>query len=229
MSSAQSSQSVSSVRLWDLPVRLFHVLLITLITLQYASGEFGLLNMNWHFYLGYATLALILFRILWGFFGSDTARFVNFVRGPRAIVQYMRGLFSTNSQTVIGHNPLGGWSVIAMLICIAIQSITGLFTTDDISEYGPLAEKVSTSMVEVMTRVHHLGQKFLITLIILHLLAIIFYRVFKKENLIWPMITGNKRGIIEIKPLHFVGLGRALLLLIISGGIVAAVVKFGTG
>jgi len=229
MNSLKNNLVKSEKKIWDLPTRLFHFSLIILIVLQYSSGEFNLLSMRWHFWLGYITLILIIFRILWGFFGSDTARFANFVRGPGSVLSYLRGLFSNTHPLVIGHNPLGGWSVIAMLIVIASQGVSGLFTTDDISEYGPLAELVPSYIVKFMTRLHHLAPTILIGLIILHLLAILFYFFVKKDNLIIPMITGNKQNIIMEKSLRFVGLGWAFFWLIISTGILMLVLMLGEG
>src|SRR5664279_679822 len=94
---------------WDLPTRLFHWALVVLIALQYATGEFGLLSMEWHYWLGYATLALIVFRVFWGFFGSRTSRFAEFVRGPVTVARYALASARGREQTFIGHNPLGGW------------------------------------------------------------------------------------------------------------------------
>src|SRR5262249_12671645 len=110
---------------WDLPTRMFHWLLVVLVALQFATAEFHLLDMRWHFWFGYATLALVLFRVLWGVFGSQTSRFADFVRGPTAVWGYLRSL--APAPKPIGHNPLGGWSVLAMLTCLLLQSVTGLF------------------------------------------------------------------------------------------------------
>jgi cytochrome b len=107
------AQVKTGIRVWDLPTRLFHWLLVVLIVLLYATGEFGMLDMRWHFWLGYATLALTVFRVSWGLFGSQTSRFADFVRGPAAVGRYVKAQISTNAHFSLGHNPLGGWSVLA--------------------------------------------------------------------------------------------------------------------
>jgi cytochrome b len=182
------------IRVWDAPTRLFHWTLVLLIALQYATGEFHLLDMRWHFWLGYATLALVLFRIFWGLCGSPTSRFAGFVRGPRAVLAYVRSQFSANPQSSIGHNPLGGWSVLVLLACILVQVVTGLFASDDIDTDGPLVAFVSSRTVKLMTRLHGWNQNLLLALIALHVLAVLAYLLVKRENLIVPMLNGRKRG-----------------------------------
>jgi cytochrome b len=182
-----------SVRIWDLPTRLFHWALVVLIAMQYATGEFHLLDMRWHFWFGYATLALIAFRILWGFFGSQTSRFAGFVRAPRVVLAYVKEQFSTNPQHSIGHNPLGGWSVLILLTCIAVQIATGLFASDDIDTDGPLVDLVSRRTVKLMTRWHDWNQNLLLLLIALHVIAVLMHLLLRRDDLIVPMITGRKR------------------------------------
>ena len=182
------------LRVWDVPTRLFHWTLALLIALQYATAEFHLLDMRWHFRFGYATLALVLFRVLWGLCGSQTSRFAGFMRGPRAVFAYLRSQFSTNPQVSIGHNPLGGWSVLALLVGVFVQVITGLFASDEIDTDGPLVASVSTHTVKVMTRLHDWNQNLLLALIALHVLAVLAHLLLKHENLIVPMITGRKRA-----------------------------------
>jgi cytochrome b len=181
------------MRVWDLPTRLFHWALVLLIALQYATGEYHLLDMRWHFWLGYATLALIAFRILWGFFGSQTSRFAGFVRGPRAVLAYVKSQFSTNPQTSIGHNALGGWSVLIMLSCVIVQIVSGFFASDEIDTDGPLVEFVAQRSVKLMTRVHDWNQNLLLVLIALHVGAVVTHLLLKHDDLIVPMITGRKR------------------------------------
>jgi cytochrome b len=181
------------VRVWDLPTRLFHWALVALIAMQYATGEYHLLDMRWHFWLGYATLALVLFRVLWGFLGSQTSRFTAFVRAPRAVAAYVKAQFSTNPQRNIGHNPLGGWSVLVMLACILVQIVTGLFASDEIDTDGPLVDYVSRHTMKLMTRLHEWNQNLLLVLIALHVFAVAVYLLLKHDDLIVPMITGRKR------------------------------------
>jgi cytochrome b len=220
------------VRVWDLPTRLFHWLLVVLIALQFATAEFGFLSMDWHYRFGYATLALIVFRILWGFFGSQTSRFVDFVAGPASIARYMKLPFAQNlqkSQSVqssIGHNALGGWSVLALLACVLAQAITGLFSSDGIDEDGPFADSVTPATVKFLTHLHHLGETVLLALIGLHIVAVLLHWLLKQDNLVSPMITGRKR-VTQAPPLFFVGNGRALVLLAAVGLVIFLLSRFG--
>ncbi|QBB69699.1 hypothetical protein ELE36_04545 [Pseudolysobacter antarcticus] len=213
-------------KIWDLPTRIFHWLLVVLIVLQYLSGEFELLSMQWHFWLGYTTLALIVFRVLWGFFGSQSARFSSFVRGPIAAARYAASLFSKNPQRSVGHNPLGGWSVLLMLLCVLAQAVTGLFSSDDVSEAGPLVEHVSAATVRWMTHLHHLNQNILLLLIAVHIVAVLLHWLLGRENLIAAMLSGRKKLPAAVR-LRFVGNSIALLLFAISAAAVIALVLWG--
>lgn len=178
------------VRVWDWPVRLTHWALVLCIAGLYATGEYGWLTMQWHFRFGYAALALVLFRIVWGFVGSEHARFADFVRGPRAIRDYLRG-----GAVTPGHNPLGALAVIALLGVLLFQAISGLFSNDEIEWFGPLSERISIEASSSWTDWHHSGQQLLLALIALHLVAIAAYRLVKRINLVQPMLTGRKRDI----------------------------------
>jgi len=210
-------------RVWDLPTRLFHWALVVLIALQYATGEFHFLDMQWHFRFGYATLALIAFRVLWGFCGSQTSRFSDFLRGPRAVLRYLRDSVSTNPQTHVGHNPLGGWSVLALLACVAVQSVSGLFASDDIDTDGPLVAHVSDATVNLMTRVHHWNENVLLILVCLHVSAILLYLIVKRDDLVTPMIRGFRRAT-SMQSLRFSSSWLALTLLAFCAATVAALV-----
>jgi len=216
-----------SMRIWDLPTRLFHWALVVLIAMQYATGEYHLLDMRWHFWFGYATLALIAFRVLWGFFGSQTSRFASFVRAPRAVLAYVKSQFSTNPQKAIGHNALGGWSVLIMLVGITVQIVTGLFASDDIDTDGPLVDSVSRSTVKLMTRLHDWNQNLLLVLIALHILAVVMHLLLKHDDLIVPMITGRKRMPV-VETLRFASAWVALgLFLACAIAVAGAVWRFG--
>ena len=217
----------STMRVWDLPTRVFHWTLVVLIILQYATGEFGLLDMRWHFWFGYATLALLLFRVLWGFFGSQTSRFGFFLRGPRAALSYLRSLSAKKQSVVVGHNPLGAWSVVAMLACLIAQSLSGLFASDEIDTDGPFATRVSSSAVKLMTRIHHWTQTILLILIALHIVAIVLYWVLRRDNLIGPMVTGRK-PMVPSESLSFQSNVRAVLLFAVSALIIAALIALGS-
>ena len=211
---------------WDLPTRLFHWALVLLIAAQYASGEFGILSMEWHFYLGYATLALVVFRVLWGFAGSTTSRFAAFVRGPGAIMRYARESLAGRAPRVFGHNPIGGWSVVLMLASIFVQSVTGLFSSDDLTETGPLAARVSDATVAWMTHVHHLNRYVLLLLILGHVVAVSMHWFMHRENLVAPMWHGRGERV-DGAPMRVAPAWRALVLLAVSAAAVALLVIFG--
>ena len=219
------AQGKASMRVWDLPTRLFHWLLVVLIVLLYATGEFGMLDMRWHFWLGYATLALIVFRVLWGLFGSQTSRFGDFVRGPPAVARYVKAQMSTNAHISIGHNPLGGWSVLALLLSVLLQSVTGLFASDEIDTDGPFTGQVPGYTVKLMTRLHHWNENVLLLLIALHVAAVLFYLLVKRDNLIVPMLTGRKQAT-PPGMLRFASPWLALALLLLSMAAVAAMIWY---
>ncbi len=190
--SAATTTGARSVRVWDLPVRLTHWALVICIVGLYATGEYGWLSMQWHFRFGYATLALVLFRILWGLVGSEHARFADFVRGPRAIASYLGSWGAHSYRPALGHNPLGAVAVLAMLALIFAQAVSGLFSNDEIEWFGPLSERISMDASADWTDWHQLGQKLLLALIVVHLLAVSVYRLVKREDLVTPMLTGRK-------------------------------------
>ena len=215
----------SSTRVWDLPTRLFHWALVALIALQFATAEFGFLSMEWHTRFGWATIALIAFRIVWGFAGSQTSRFTDFVRGPAAVARYVAAM-AKKPQERLGHNPLGGWSVIAMLACVLLQAVSGLFTTDNIDEEGPFVGSVSEATVRFATRLHHLGETVLLALITLHIVAVLLHWLFKRDNLVGPMITGRKQ-VDAAAPPRFVNGWRALIWFALAAGAVVALIRYG--
>ena len=137
-------------------------------------------------------MALLLFRLVWGFIGGRESRFVNFVRGPSAVIRYAATLLGGDSVRYRGHNPLGGWSIIAMLLALLVQAVTGLFANDDIVTEGPLFDWVSKAASDGLTRIHKLNQEVIIILVSVHVLAVLFYLFYKRENLVKPMITGVK-------------------------------------
>lgn len=146
--------------------------------------------MDWHRYSGYAILGLVAFRVLWGCVGSSTARFAGFVRSPAATLRYLRG-----EKARPGHNPLGAWSVLAMLGLLALQVGLGLFAVDvDGFESGPLSDRVSFDAGRLAAEWHEVVFNGLLVLIALHVAAVVAYLVFRRDNLIWPMITGARPG-----------------------------------
>ena len=182
---------VSKVRVWDLPTRIFHWSLALCFVGLLISGEVGGDAMVWHFRMGYAVLSLLLFRLSWGFLGGHWSRFSAFVVSPFTTWRYVQGQGTTRQS--VGHNPLGSWSVLALLAFTLLQVAAGLCSDDDIATSGPLAKWVSGSWVGYATYYHtKVGKVILIVLVQLHLAAIVFYRVRRQENLVRPMLLGDK-------------------------------------
>jgi cytochrome b len=190
----QARASRRTVRVWDLPTRLFHWTLVAAVLAACISAQSGAyLAQRLHFLSGYAVLALVGFRIAWGFAGSHYARFAQFVRGPAATLRYARALLAARAgASPAGHNPLGALSVLGLLGLCGLQAATGLFSGDDIASEGPLARHVSNALVDRLTGLHDSGAKVLYALVALHLLALAGYRWLKRDDLVTPMITGDK-------------------------------------
>lgn len=175
------------IRIWDLPIRFFHWALVLLVAAQWATHK--LHQMQVHILLGEAMLALLLFRVIWGLIGSSTARFAGFLRGPRTVWAYLRG----RGEAGFGHNPVGGWSVAAMLLVLAVQVGLGLFATDeDGLNSGPLSHLISYDSARILAHRHETFFYILLGLIALHLGAVLYYWLVGRDNLVAPMITGRR-------------------------------------
>lgn len=196
------------VRVWDLPTRLFHWALAICIVLGIVFVKIGGNAIQWHAYCGYTALALILFRVIWGFVGSWHARFTNFIPSPLKLIAFLRGQVDGG----LGHNPLGALSVIALLTVILIQALTGLFADDDIFFQGPFAKYVSNSTVALLTSIHRFNQYIIFVLVGLHIAAISYYYFVKRENLVKPMVTGDKLTTIVIKSQETIDSSRQRML-----------------
>jgi cytochrome b len=222
------NQTEKSTRVWDVPVRIFHWALALLIVSQIVTVSIGGNAMEYHVLGGYSILTLVLFRIVWGLVGTRHARFANFIRGPLAVFRYARSLFGAEHEQHTGHNPLGGWSVIAMLTSVLVQAVSGLFADDEIMTTGPLWKYVSDDVASLFGMIHEANALVLLTLICIHMSAILFYLARKKENLIVPMFSGVKVSsnahVESLRPGQ--GLLRALLVLIACGSLTYAVVTF---
>ncbi|WP_323716568.1 cytochrome b/b6 domain-containing protein [Paracoccus aminovorans] len=182
------------VRLWDPLLRGFHWLLAFFVTAGWCLGQFGPAKMTLHFWCGYVVAGLLLFRLVWGFVGPAPARFSHFIRGPGAIAGYMRGMALREPSHWPGHNPLGALSVIAMLAVLAAQVSSGLISDpDDYINVGPLASSVSSATRSKAVGWHELGANLILLLVALHIGVILFYRFWKREDLVRPMLTGVKR------------------------------------
>ena len=172
---------------WDLPIRLFHWLLAVLIGFSWWSVHND--HTDWHIWSGISILTLLVFRLLWGFFGSSTSRFANFVRGPRAVLAYLR---DNRSWRVAGHTPLGALSIVALLVAVAVQVGLGLISTDpDGLHEGPLARLVSLDATDTARDIHEIWFYGVLALIVMHIGAIAYYRLVRGQKLTKAMVTGQ--------------------------------------
>jgi cytochrome b len=218
-----------NVKVWDAPVRLFHWALVLLFAFMFFTGKMKGNWMDWHLPAGYAILALILFRIVWGFVGSTHARFASFFAGPSRGLAYARNLLTGGPAHSAGHNPLGGWMVVVLLLAILVQVVTGLFGNDDISIEGPLAKLVSKSVSDRMITIHYWNFYVLLALAGIHIAAVLFHWLVKKENLIGAMFTGVKRlpadAAQAVAAARFASPWLALVVLLVAALAVYLVVK----
>ncbi len=188
----------SIVRVWDLPTRVFHWGLVFAVVGLVTTAQIAGNAMVWHFRFGYAVLSLLLFRLIWGVVGGHWSRFSSFLYAPSTLVQYLKGRGAPEHG--IGHNPLGAFSVFALLGFLLLQVGSGLVSDDEIAATGPFARFVSRAVVSKGTFYHtSVGKVILIVLVITHVSAIIFYRYRKGENLVRPMILGDKQTMIEVQ------------------------------
>ena len=179
---------------WDPFLRLFHWLLVVTFGVSWLTAELGVEYREYHFYSGYTALGLIVFRLLWGFFGTSYARFTHFLRGPRALVEYIRARVTSKPLPELypGHNPLGALAVVVLLFLVGAQAITGLFADDDILYTGPWREAVSAATANDLTAWHHRIFDFLLAFVVLHVLAIALYKLRFDEPLTRAMVHGRK-------------------------------------
>lgn len=188
-----STSPTQPIRVWDLPTRLFHWVLALAIVGSVVTGQIGGALIVWHFRLGYLVMGLLIFRLLWGFVGGRWSRFASFVYAPGTVLRYLRGRSQPGEHFDVGHNPLGAFSVFALLLLLAVQVGTGLIADDEIANTGPLNRFVATATGIAATGWHsELGKTILIVLVLLHVAAIVFYRVKKRVDLVSPMLKGDK-------------------------------------
>jgi cytochrome b len=214
--------STLRVKTWDEPTRLVHWLLVILFGLSWWTGKTNRLDI--HRYSGYGILGLVLFRIIWGFAGGGTARFQQFVRGPRALIGYARREMLHKGHVAFGHNPMGGWSVLAMLILLLTQTVSGLFSVDvDGIESGPLSYLVSFDRGRQWAHLHRWTFNGLLVLLGLHICAIVFYSLYKREGLVAAMVGGYKRFPAQVthQPVGAVRWWRVIVAAIVAALIVA--------
>jgi cytochrome b len=229
------ADKINKIRIWDLPVRLFHWALVVLMVVSYFTGRAGGDWMKFHFWSGYTILTLILFRIAWGFLGSTTARFSDFVKGPSAGLAHLRALVGRGRPREVGHNPVGAVMVVALLFAVLLQVAAGLFSADtDMGMVnGPLALLVADKWVERATALHKYWINVLLVMVAIHVLAAFVYLVWKRQNLIGAMVTGRKPIDDVVAPgtpapnLSFASGRLAISVLIVSAALVYFIVRAG--
>ena len=191
---SHADSGLRSVRVWDLPTRAFHWVLALTVIGSVVSAKIGGNAMAWHFRFGYLVLALLAFRLLWGLVGGRWSRFASFVYAPATLLRYLRGQSRADEHHEVGHSPLGSLSVFALLGFLAVQVATGLVADDEIASVGPLNRFVSDAVADAATHWHkHYGQWILLTLLALHVLAVLYYLLVRNKNLVRPMIGGDKQ------------------------------------
>lgn len=217
---------MTKLRVWDLPTRLFHWTLAVVVIALVVTAKVGGAWMDWHLVLGHVALALVVFRLFWGFVGGHWSRFTTFVRGPAAIWRYLRG----QERPGPGHSPLGALSVLALLLVLLAQVTSGLMTDDAVFHAGPLVSHVSTDWVDTASSYHkQWGQWLVLALVVLHLLAIVFYTRIRRQTLVRPMLTGDQVAT-DSAPASRDGWAQRVLALVLLGGCAAlAVWVYGLG
>ena len=209
----------SAVKVWDAPTRLFHWAIVVLVFASWLTAHQGW--MDWHVWSGYSIFALLLFRIAWGFVGSDTARFSRLLRSPTDAVRHVAHFHRRAPDTEIGHNATGGWMVLVLLALLALQVATGLCANDQVLTQGPFADAVGQDTSDWLSHIHVLNFKAIEALVALHVAAVLTYAAVKRHNLIGPMITGNKRLPATLLPPRLASPLLAAAILAAAAGIVA--------
>lgn len=217
----------NTLRVWDLPTRIFHWSLVLCVLGLVITGQLGGAALDWHFRLGYAVLTLLLFRLLWGFVGGHWSRFTSFTHSPAALLRYLRG--QDEPALSVGHSPLGMLSVFAMLFFLLLQVGSGLISDDEIASSGPLARFAAAALVSQATSYHkEIGKLILIALVLLHVAAVLFYLWRKHINLIRPMLHGDKPAVPALPASRDDARSRlqAALLLLLCAALVAALLAW---
>jgi cytochrome b len=214
------SSSIHKVRVWDLPTRIFHWALVAGVIGLAITGTIGGNAMVWHFRFGYSVLTLLLFRVVWGLVGGRWSRFGAFIYSPQSVINYLKG--QGKPEHGVGHSPIGAGSVFAMLGFLLAQAGTGLLSDDEIAFSGPLTRFVSNSVVSLATNYHkNIGKWVLLALVILHILAIVFY-LWRKHKLVHAMLHGDKH-LVTAMPASRDDTVSRLSALIVLGACAAAV------
>lgn len=215
----QVSRKEKVIRIWDQWIRIFHWSLVVAVGFSLISGETGLGFFDWHRLAGEIILVLVLFRVIWGFVGSDNARLVALIVNPTLALNHLRTLFRGTLTQERGHNHAGGWAVLFMLLLISVQAITGLFIADD-EEWveGALHGAVSSDLTDFLYNIHHTNAVVLQAVVVLHVVMIALYYSVGKQNLITPMITGMTQWTSSkhVPPVKFASFLLGLVMAVLS-------------
>jgi cytochrome b len=228
--SLAEARTLVTVRVWDLPTRLFHWATVLCVIGSFVTGHIGGNALVWHMRLGYLILALLAFRIVWGLVGGRWSRFASFVPTPATVLRYLRQGSRPDEHHDVGHNPLGALSVLALIAILAAQVGTGLFADDEIATTGPLNKFVASARGLALTAWHKgWGQWLIVALVLLHIGAIAYYRLARRIDLVGPMVTGDKHLPDGVPASVDSAAARALaaVLLALSGACVAWLVSLG--
>jgi cytochrome b len=209
---------------WDMATRLFHWVTVALLIACYVSWRMNW--MDWHEWTGDALLALVVFRLLWGFFGSETARFSSFIASPGAAARYLATVRRREPDRQIGHNPVGGWMVLILLALLLAEALTGVYVANDVADEGPLTELVPAPVANLITDLHAYFWDALFAAAVLHVVAILAYAAALRHDLMTPMITGCKSMPREISPPQLAGAARAAFLFGCSALATAALANY---
>lgn len=182
-----------STLVWDWPVRISHWLMVLLFTGLILTGKSEEDYLQYHFYMGYSLSAVIIARVLYGFYGSYYARFRQFVKGPSNTIRYLKTLLEGKPRHYLGHNPMGALMVVALLVALSVQWGTGLFTSDEVFTYGPFYSLIPETLAEQLASIHHFLPDILLGLVALHVLAVLYHELCLKERLVSAMIYGRKK------------------------------------
>lgn len=216
--------SERKILVWDIPTRLFHWVTAALVLAAYLTWRFDW--MDWHAKIGDALLTLVIFRLLWGFFGSDTARFASFFAWPRTALQHLRHASRREPDRQVGHNPAGGLMVLILIALLLGETLSGLYVNNDVADEGPLTEFVAAPIANTIAALHWIIWDALLAAVALHLLAILAYAVAKGQNLVSPMITGKKNLPAGVAQPRITSVIRAALMLGVSAFAAAALAKY---
>ncbi|GAC1345011.1 MAG: cytochrome b/b6 domain-containing protein [Acetobacteraceae bacterium] len=211
------------MRVWDAPTRLFHWLIVILVVISYVSVQKEWIQV--HYFSGYTMLTALLFRLAWGIFGSETSRFSKFLRSPGLAFRHLASFRAREPDREIGHNAAGGWMVLVMLLALAVQATTGLFSGDPDGQ-GPLGHLVQRPTQKLLTLVHHINFNVILALVSLHILAIIAYATVKRHDLVRPMVTGKKRLPANTPQPRFANPAVALAIVVGAAALIWALVSF---